>query len=314
MFVENLKISLNSVLPMFLIMAVGYLFRRIGWLGDAQVRPLNKVSLYSFIAVLLFCNIYQSDIKELLDMRLILFIWVYFGFEFGLSLAVTLLVEKDNHSRGALLHGMFRANTTLLGLPLAVAILGADNVGIISVVIAAIAPVLNVLGVLALEIFRGGKLNFKKLLIGICTSPLIIATILALIFNLGAIPIPAPIYSALNSMKAIASPLAMFLLGASFDFKTIGENAKNITIATIMKLIVIPAIAIIIAINMGFRGAALVAVMVCFSSPTAVMTFPMAVSADSNSELAANLVVFSSIFSSITLFITVFLFNTFNLI
>ena len=95
---------------------------------------------------------------------------------FLLLMLVVPLIEKDNAKRGVMVQAMFRSNFVLFGLPVAISLCGEDKIGITSLLMGIIVPVYNVLAVITLEVFRGGKPSIKKIVLGILKNPLIIAS------------------------------------------------------------------------------------------------------------------------------------------
>ena len=128
------------------------------------------------------------------------------------------LLEKDNRKRGVIIQGIFRSNFVIFGVPVCEALFGQNATGVASMLIAVVVPLFNFLAVICLEIYRGGNINFKKIIKGIITNPLIIASIIGLFFIYFKIKLPAPIEKTINDISKIATPLAFILLGSSFTF------------------------------------------------------------------------------------------------
>ena len=98
---ENFILSLNVVLPLFLIMAVGYLLRRIGLLDDTVLPKLNSLVFKAFLPMMLFNNIYHSDLESMMNPKLILTAVVSILVIFGVLCLVIPRIEKDGPRRGA---------------------------------------------------------------------------------------------------------------------------------------------------------------------------------------------------------------------
>ncbi|MBO6039175.1 MAG: AEC family transporter, partial [Acidaminococcaceae bacterium] len=112
-----------------------------------------------------------------------------------------------------------------------------------------------------------------------------------------------------RQIASCTSPVALLILGASFQFGTISEEKRNLIIVVVGRLIVIPALVLGTAYYMGFRGVDFVTLLCIFATPCAVASFAMAQQLGSNAELAGNSVVLTSAFSSVTLFFWVMLFQ-----
>jgi predicted permease len=110
-----------------------------------------------------------------------------------------------------------------------------------------------------------------------------------------------------------ASPLALLLLGASFNFDTVAKEKRNLTICLIGRLLIFPAVGLIGGALMGFTGVKLMTLVALFASPSAVTSFTMAQQMDSDYELAGNCVVFSSAISCFTMFMWIFVLKSMGL-
>lgn len=303
---ENLIIAFNVVLPLFLSIVLGYFLRRIGMLEEPVRLGMNKLSFKVFLPLYLFNNIYTTDIGAAFDVTLLILVMSGLFVVFLLLMILVPIFEKDNRRRGALIQAMFRSNAALFGLPVAISLCGEANVGPTAVMIGFTVPVYNVLAVIALETFRGGKPNVKKMLKGIVTNPLIIACVLGMIFNGLKIQIPAPVHESIISLGRVATPISLVALGGQFFFSSIAAFRIQLITGVVGKLIISPFIMIAIAIMLGLRNELLVPVMILFGAPTAVSSFPMAQQMGADSDLAASLVVFTTAFSILTIFVWVF--------
>ncbi|WP_331497430.1 AEC family transporter [Romboutsia ilealis] len=118
----------------------------------------------------------------------------------------------------------------------------------------------------------------------------------------------------MSDVSKIATPLSLILLGASFKFDNIKKYLKQTTIAVIGKTILIPCIILPICIMFGYRDVELSTLMIIFAAPTAISSFTMAKQMDSDSDLAGQIVVFTSAFCVITVFMWIFILKQFYLI
>ncbi len=311
---ESLTLSFEAVAPIFLLMLLGYLLNKTKIVGKSVFDGINKLIFNVFLPVLLFNNIYSTKLDEIFEPRLMLFsvLGVLLIFTIGYFL-VFILTDRDD-KRGVMLQGFFRSNVAFLGIPLMGYICKGNETGLFSLLIAIIVPLFNILAVVCLERFRNGKLNFIKLLKGVVTNPLIIGCTVGVLFLLMGIKLPGVIETAVNDISSIASPLAMVVLGAGFTFRRIKGCIKEILITVCAKLIIVPLLIIVIAYFSGFRGEALASILVIFATPIAVSSYPMAKQMGGNEELSAQVVVISSAFCTLTLFIFIFALSSLGLL
>jgi len=305
--------SLGVVLPLFLTMATGFLIRRIKLADDHFFAVANNVCFKLLLPLMIFDNLYSNDLSEALDGKLILFcVSAVFLFAVALMLIVPLFV-KDNRKRGVMIQGMFRSNFLLFGVPLVRSLSGEEGVALVSMLIVVIVPLFNVLAVIALAMFQtedGKRYSVWEVVKSILTNPLIIASAIAVATVLIGIKLPTFIEKPISSIAGIATPLSLMVLGGEFNLGYVKSSLKPTLAAVGVKLALLPAIMLPIAILLGFRGSALCAVLTLFASPVAVSSYVMAKTSNCDGDLAANLIVFSTLFSSVTIFFIVLIMRT----
>ena len=303
-------ISANAVLPMCLIMALGYGTRRLGWIRREEIFAINKIAFRIFLPCLLYYNVYCSDLSGSFDPLLMAYAVGGVLLTFGLSLGYTLLTEKLPERRGVMIQGMFRSNYVIMGIPVAAALLGADQLGTVSILIAVVVPLFNMLSVVVLEVFRGQKPKPLHILGQIAKNPLVIGSVLGILTLAAGIRLPHILEQTIQNISAIASPLQLFLLGAFFQFSGLKTYRRELVTVSAAKLIVSPGLFLGLGALLGFRGVAFVSLIGIFASPTAVNSFTMAQQMGGDAELAGDIVVTTSAASILTMFLWIFLFKS----
>ncbi len=303
---ENLVLSFNVVLPLVIMMTVGYVLKITGFLDKTTLKKMNSVIFKVLLPTSLFYNVYTSKIDNIIEPEFICFCVVSSLCVFFVAVLVVCLLEKNVMKRGALIQGIFRSNFLIYGLPVSVALFGDSAASLTSFAIAVIIPVYNLLAVVVLEFFRGSSPDFKKIIRNIITNPLIIGSVLGLVALHLNFKLPAAVESAVKDIGKTATPLALILLGGTLDFNTVKCNIKELIIGISGKLIFSPLIVLIIAVLIGYRNVELAVMLAAFASPTAVSSMTMAQEMDSDYELAGQLVMFSTVISIFTVFIFIF--------
>lgn len=311
---ENLILSFNVVAPLFFMMVLGYFLKYIKMYDQHTLDIMNKIVFKVFLPVLLFYNVYTTDLGEALDLKLILYAASGVLILFFLLLLIVPRLEKENPKRGVLIQGVFRSNFVIFGIPVATSIYGEGNVGTTAMLIATIVPLFNVLAVISLEIFRDSQINVKKIAKGVITNPLIVAAVIGIIFLLIGIQLPTSVLSTVKDISKMATPLGLILLGASFSFSDVKKYLNETIIIVIVKLILVPAIMVPLSVFLGFRGIALLTLTIIYGAPTGVSTFQMAKQMDGDSDLAAQIIVFTSFFCIITMFFWIYILKSMALI
>ncbi len=311
---ENLIIAFNVVLPLLLCIMLGYFLSRIGMIGEALRKGMNSLCFKVFLPFYLFNSIYTTDVSASFNGMLMIFCCAAMIAWFALLMVVIPRMEKENPRRGVLIQAMFRSNFALFGLPMAESLCGAERMGPTSLLIGVCVPLVNVLAVIALESFRGGRPSVKKMLLGIAKNPLIISSLLGVVFNLLEIRLPSAVLKTVTDLGRVATPLSLVALGASFTFASAASFRRQLILGVSGKLVICPLLMVTLGALVGLRAEMLVPVLIFFAAPTAVSSYPMAQQMDGDGELAAALVVFTSALSILTIFVWVFALKTLGLI
>lgn len=312
---ENLILSFNVVFPLFLLMAIGYITRRVKLYDDKSHKVMNNVAFRVFLPVLVYKNISSIDLSNGIDGRVFAFTGVALVVLFGLLFLLVPVFIKDNSRRGVLIQALGRSNYVLFGIPLATLLFGEGNLGIPSLLIAVSVPFFNVCSVIALEMYSGGKVKPARVIKGIVTNPLILGTAVGMLALLTGFQLPAVLQTTVNDLAKVASPLSLFLLGGAFEFSKVGRNVKILCGTLLFKLILIPAVAVAAAALLGFRGLELASIMIVFAAPAAVNSYTMALTTpNTDAELAGQIVVFSTAACVLTMFLFIFTLKQIGLI
>lgn len=299
---SSLSVCVNAVVPLFLVMALGFVARLTGAISPTDVPKVNKWAFRFFMPIMLFYNMYTSDLSAAVQPRVIIFAAVCVLVLYGLSFGFVVLTEKSDDKRGAMIQGLYRSNFVIMGIPLASQLVEGADLGPVVMLVAVIIPMFNILAVITLEIFNGTKPSVGKILLDIIKHPLIIGIVAGIVVQLIGLKLPTAIESALSMIGKAASPLMLFLLGAFFEFKGIGRYKKQLTMVCVGRLIVVPAIFLTLSVLCGIRGVELAAMIAIFGSPTGVSTFTMTQQMGGDDVLAGDLVVMTSALSCVTMF------------
>lgn len=307
---DNLIVAAEAVIPLFCLMFIGVLVKKYRLLSDEELVHMNRMVFRVFFSIMMFYNIYTTDIATTFRPKLMLFGAGSLLLVFLLAMAVVCRIEKTDRRRGAMIQAIFRSNFVLMGIPLVGNIFGDKELAVTTMMIAIIVPLYNILGVFTLETFRGHKFAFWPIFLGVLKNPMILGAITGAVFLLLGIPVPKPILKPLGQITAATSPIALIILGASFRLGTTGEHRSQLVFCVLSRLFFVPAAVLSAAAMLGFRGVDFVTLVSIFCTPCAVASFAMAQQMDSDAALAGNCVVFTSALSCFTIFGWILLFKS----
>jgi len=313
---EDLIFSLEAVLPIVILVALGYFLRRTGILSESVGRAINKLVFRAFLPVTLFLNIYRIESFSGFEFGYIFFC---VGMTLAFFLAAIPLVRaviKEDDRRGVTVQAVFRSNYAFVGIPLAGALAGDAGVIAATLLSAIIIPLYNILAVVILTAHgKEGKGSIKRVLLGILKNPLIISIFAGLFvlfirylfsladfsFRLSSV---TPLYRALESISEISTPLALIVLGSQFEFSSLKGYTRPLLLGVGLRSLAVPLIALSLAYLFGcFNGAHFAAFIAVFVSPVATSTVPMTQELGGDEKLAGQFVVFTTILSGITVFL-----------
>lgn len=306
---SNLLLTVNTVLPVFLVMVTGFICRGLKLVKPDAVKAMNRLVFQVFLPVSLAKSLMTVDPETAINYSVMLYCAAGILATFIVSMLLVPRFVADNRRRGALVQGIYRSNYAILGIPLIESLFpGGDN-GVSAMIALITVPMFNMLAVITLETFRGGRFNLPRILLGIIKNPLILGC--AVGFVIGKLPLTVPefLMSTITKLGSVASPLALFSLGATIDLKKIGGNAKALLAGVSARLVIVPGVLLFFAYLLGYRGPEFAALMIAFGSPCAVSGYTMAAQMDSDAELAAQMVMLTTVLSVFTIFLMVLLFQ-----
>ncbi len=303
---DDLLFSLNTVFPLLVMMAVGFTARRVGVIGESAARQINACVFKIFLPLLLCFNIVDTQLGASTDVRTLLYAFITTLLCFGTLFFIMPRLCRDRASCGVLIQGIARSNYAIFGIPLVMMMYPEGDTSIAVLLVAVVVPVFNVLSTIALMIFGGEKSSPWRIVKGVLLNPLILGTLAGFLLWYFRIPIPTLIETPLRSLGSVATPLALFTLGASLDFGKARANSRLLVIGVAGRLVVVPLIFLSLAVALGIRDVSLAALIAVYASPTSVSSFPMAQQMGGNGDLAGGQVVFTTVFSILTVFLWVF--------
>lgn len=306
---ESLRVSFQAIVPVFLMIAIGCLVRKVGWITSGEVKRFNKVVFHTFMPAMIFWSIYNSDFSHLLRWEYALFVCAAVIGTFVLAVLAVLPLEKDNSKRGAMIHAAYRSNYILLGTPVVAALTSDGDTGTTAVVASITIPLYTILAVAMLEYFRSGRFRAGGMLKSLGKNPLILASVAGLVIRAAGWELPRVVESCISKMNAAASPVAMLLLGAAFEWGELAAERRDITAAVLLRLLVFPMVMLPLAAVLGFRDVEFVTLIPLFAAPTAVNTFSMGQEMGADLTIASGSIAISTAASFVTLFCWISLFK-----
>ncbi len=315
---SNLTYSLNAVTPIVLLVLLGVFLKRIGLIDDGFTTVAEKVVFKVALPVMLFLEVAGSGLTGGFDTSLIVFCLISVTSSFLLASLIVPLFIKDSGKCGSFVQGACRSNFAILGVPLAENLFGSAGTGAIAFVMPFVILMFNGYSVIILSVFSKERRFDRKaaadIFKNIITNPLIIGVILALPFMLWQIELPVILEKSLTYTKNLATPLALICLGANFRAESLRGRAGIAVCASVIKTVILPFVMVVIAALCGLRNESLGVVLILFGSSTAVSSYIMAKNMENDHELAAQILLLTTVMCAFTMFLGIFILKNLNLI
>lgn len=313
---DNLIFSLNATLPIFFTMLLGSFFKRVGLIDEAFSAKMNKFAFAVALPALLFQDISAVDIRKSWNGGFVLFCFIATFLSItGVTVLSFFVVKREE--RGEFVQGAYRSSAAILGIAFIQNIYGTS--GMAPLMIIGTVPLYNAFAVIVLSLLKPGQRKMDKALLqktlkGIVTNPIILGIAAGFVWAILKIPQPEILQKTVKNMAVLATPLGLMAMGASFEGKKALGKLKPTLIASALKLVVLAAIFLPIAVRLGYRESELVAILVMLGSATTVSSFVMARNMGHEGVLTSSIVMVTTLCSAFTLTGWLFLLKTLGLV
>lgn len=308
---ESLIFSLNSTMPLFFIMLLGYLLHRKQFLTDDFVAMANKFVFDVALPVQLFRDLATMDVRASFDAKYVLFCAAATTSSILVIWALAKLFLKEKHIVGEFVQACYRSSAAILGAAFIQNIYGTS--GMSGLMILGSVPLYNIFAVIiltlespALDAKSGMGEKIKNSLKGIVTNPILLGIAAGFVWSLLRLPMPTMANKTLSSLAGMTSPLALLAIGAGFKGREALGYLKPTAVATVTKLVILPAIFLPMAVHFGFTDQKLVALLVMLGSVTTPAGYVMAKQMGHEGTLTGSVCVTTTVFSALTLTFWVF--------
>ena len=316
---ENLVTNFNILIPMVILVVLGKVLIKSNFISRTYVDISSKLVFRITLPVTLFISTSRIDLDSGIDKstnNLIVYGSLVMLLSFLVAAIVSRYLDIDDKTRGAFIQGTCRSNFAVVGYPILLSIFGDEVVLPMALFTIFLIGITNGVSVIVLTVYGSSNGNFKMrtLTKNILLNPLIDSLIIGFVFSCFSIKLPTFISSTLSQVSGLTTPLALINIGAIFSLSLETEKIKPLVTSVIIKSVIMPLAAVLAGVYLGFRGPLLGIIFIALVSPAPPSSFVMAKMMDSDENLAANIVVASTIASAIVIFIGITVIQSFSLI
>lgn len=299
-FLGVLQFSFSVTGPIFIILGLGVLLRRIGLLTDGFIDAGSRLVFTIALPALLFLSISKAPLGDATNLQMIVYGLLATVLIYLLAETVAARVVHPARDRGVVVQGAFRSNFGIIGLAYCVNAYGEAGLAAASLYLGLITILVNVLAVITLSRSLQRSQGVRRMLRSVATNPLIFGIVLALPVAAYSLQLPGVLLQATKYFADMTLPLALLCTGASLDFHSLRQELANTALATVGKLVAMPLLFTGGAIVYGFRGIELGVITMMASAPSAAAGYVMVRAMGGNAALSANIIALTTLGSLLT--------------
>ena len=312
---SNLIYSINATLPIFLLIILGKVLQSTKIINDEFTKTADRYVFRIALPALLFSDLTENNVGSSFDGKYVLFCFSVTIFSIAVLWGLTEKFMINEEQKGAFIQGSYRSSAAILGLAFINNMY--DSVGMAPLMIIGCVPLYNIFAVIILTLKgdNGGKKpNMKETFINVMKNPILLSILIALPFALLNLHFPSFVNKAIGSVANTATPLALISIGASFEGKKALKKMKPTLLASFIKLILLAGLFLPLAVFFGYRNQELMALLVMLGSPTTVSSYIMAKNTGNDGILTSSIIVLTTLLSSLTLTLWIFVLKSFGVL
>ena len=304
--------SISLIIPDFAIILLGLVLSRKGGFTKAFWDGAEKLVFNFLLAPFLFVSVAQSQLAVGESVRFLLTGICAMLLGVAASFAVRYFIKADAVTHASVFQCGFRFNT-YIGFAICTRFCGAEGPSLLAMLIAFWVPISNSIAVSDLVRAVAKRDNqsenrsqlLRTTVLGVARNPLIIATVLGLIFNYLGIELIQPVKDFLSHLGSASLVMGLLCIGAGLQFSNLAKHFKLIAASCLVRLAVIPLMAWIVIQLTGLSGNAAAVVLVFASLPTAQSCYVMTANMHGNASIVAAVTTLQTLLSMLTLSILI---------
>jgi predicted permease len=295
--------TLSIILPIFIIIAAGWLARRQSFIPETFMGPANRIVYYFAIPAMIFRSVSKASFHDEFSSRVLMISLVCIVVVSVIAWGVASAGKIPRTMRGSFVQSAFHGNLGYIGLAVVFYSLGDAGLARGAIFAGFIMIVQNILAVAVLQIHsnRVGSTtdavrdNLKRIL----GHPVILSACGGIVFSLMEIPLPVMAEQSLGILSGMALPLALLLIGATLSFDLMRLRFAPMLLASLIKLIIMPGLGLLIFTGFSIPIAEFLPAFILLASPTATLTYVMAKEMNGDAEFSVAVISGCTLMSAI---------------
>jgi malonate transporter and related proteins len=300
-----------ALLPVFIVILIGFGLRRSGVIGEAQWAGLDQLCYFVLFPAIIFKEIASADFTgvPVLQMAgaMVLAVCVMIGLLVALNRPLMAGLGMNGPQFTSLVQGAARWHTFIAFaiIPLQ---FGPAALSLGAVSAAAMTPLLNILCVIVMARFAAeAKLSARKLLLSIIRNPFVFSSLGGVAWQVSGLELPGMALQVLDMIGRGALGLALLTVGAGLRLGDAISSWPPVATAVVLKLLAMPLIMAGMLMLMGVEGQAFAVAMLCAAVPTGSGAYVLARQMGGDAPMVANMLTLQVIAAAVTIPLVLYL-------
>ncbi|MGC8658095.1 MAG: AEC family transporter [Desulfomonilaceae bacterium] len=302
---------LNSLLPIFALIILGSILKKVGWIDESFIRTSDRLIYYIFFPSLLFWKIGKPSTTAGIEWAFILSGLCAVFTIFLVSLIFARLFRMRAYQVGSFSQSCYRFSS-YIGIAIILSAIGEEGIRQFGILIGFLIPFINVLAVSTMIWYAGNacpRQNWGILMIkSTVSNPLILACIAGIFYSELKTPFPGFVENALNLTSLLTLPLALLSIGGSLTFSRSRDHFGSAFMASILKMVVLPIVGYMFMKSFEVSNTAFKVSMIYFTLPTSPQNYILSSQLNSDVDLATTAIVLSTLLSVAPLSVALLIF------
>lgn len=293
----------NTIIPIFFVIAVGWAARRKNWMPDTFVDPANRLVFYLAIPAMIFKALYSAPLKSNINITVLAIVLI--------SVCVTVVLAwlfsksvKAGFTRGTFIQSSFHGNLGYIGFAVAFYYLGREGLVKASLIAAFLMILQNFISVIVLQVYSGDTSKNQRSMWfvakKIMSNPVVFAALMGIIFSLTGLKLPSIISRILDIISSFALPLALLIIGATLSFKVVRSQPLLLCASSVFKLLILPGLGMFLFRIFDVSNDIFLPGLILLAAPTATIAAVMAKEMNGDTNFAVAAVSLNTLLSAFT--------------
>lgn len=296
---------IDTLLPLYILISLGYLFRRRGFPGPHFWEGVEKLVYFVMFPALIFSNLARADVNPALIGQILIVAAIPTTIAGGMQWLGLLDPHISRETFSSMYQGAVRNNTTI-GLVIAGLIMPGQGVAVMALVMTIMVILNNLTCVTVLSWYGNPKLRDavgqnRSMLSAVLTNPLIQASVLGLVFNFLSLRLPDSLHSTIYFLGQAGLPMGLLVVGAGLKLVVNAGQFTTLGLSTFGKLVLTPILAWLFVqfIDINVDDAR---ILVLYGSlPTAMSSYVLASQLGGDKASMAQIIALQTLAAALTL-------------